>query len=314
MINILFTNAGRRTYLIEYALELKQQIRSINIFISDTTQKTAAMQVSNEVHSFLTPRVDMNEDKYVEILLDRCLEHNIKVIIPLMDFELPVLAKNKQLFEKEGIKIWVSEYETVINCLDKKKNYAFCKKNNVPIPESWFSFSEINMPVIKKKIQGSGSVGIQKIFPKEKFSFLENEDMLQLFIEGREIGMDILNDYNGNFVHACFREKILMRAGETDKAKSFNSEAFMEQAKIISKIFHHVGNMDLDLIETKRGDIYYIDFNPRFGGGYPFTHISGANYLKYIFEESMGLKPEVPTFGKSIFGMKGLKLYYYEDK
>lgn len=310
-MNILFTNAGRRTYLIDYALELKQENFDINIFVSDTTQQTAAMHVAKDIQSFLTPRVDANEDKYVELLLNHCIANNIKAIVPLMDFELPVLAKNKSLFEKNGIRIWVSEYETIMNCLDKKKNYSFCKKNSIPIPESWFSFSEVNFPVIKKKIMGSGSVGLQKVLPGDNFSFLDDEDMLQLYINGREIGMDIFNDYNGNFVHACFREKILMRAGETDKAKSFDSEIYMNHAINISKIFRHVGNMDIDFMETERGELFYIDFNPRFGGGYPFTHSSGPNYLKYIIEESMGLKPEQPTFKKSITGMKGLKLYYY---
>lgn len=312
-MNILLTNAGRRTYLVDFVLELKKQYKDINIFVSDTSLKTAAMFVSEDIKSIITPRVDSNEDKYIEILLDSCIKNNINVVIPLMDFELPSLSKNRGLFESNNIKVWVSDYDIIINCLDKKKNYFFCKKNNIPTPDSWFSKFNIDETIIKKKIIGSGSVGLQKISPNEEFSFIEDEDMLQSFISGREIGMDVFNDYNGNFVHACFREKILMRAGETDKAKSFDSEVYMEYAKKISKIFRHVGNMDVDFIETPESDIYFIDFNPRFGGGYPFTHLSGPNYLKYILEDSFGIKPEQPKFISSIIGMKGLKLYYYND-
>lgn len=310
-MNILFTNAGRRTYLIEYALDLKKQNFDINVFVSDSTYCTAAMYVSTDVKTFITPRVDENEEKYVESLLWNCINFNINVVIPLMDFELLILAKNKSLFEKNDIKIWISDFDTIINCLDKRKNYFFCEKNNIPIPRSWFTVSDISTPVIKKKIKGSGSVGMQKILPGESFSFLDDEDMLQEFINGREVGMDIFNDYNGNFIHACFREKILMRAGETDKAKSFDSQVFMTLAKSISETFRHIGNMDIDFIETESGEIFFIDFNPRFGGGYPFTHNSGPNYLKFIIEDGLGLAPCMPTFIKSITGMKGLVLHYF---
>ncbi len=312
-MNILFTNAGRRTYLIDYALELRRHYPDIVIFVSDTSSETASMHVSPDIESFLTPRVDEGEEKYINTLFEYCLKHKIKTIVPLMDFELPVLAKNKDKFSAAGIKVWVSNFDTIMTCLNKKDNFEFCIRNNIPVPKSWFRKQNINFPIIRKKILGSGSVGLETIVPGQEFTFLENKDMLQQFVEGREIGMDILNDYNCNFVDACFREKILMRAGETDKAYSFFSEKLYEKAKALSHIFKHRGNMDVDVIETLEGELFFIDFNPRFGGGYPFTHNSGANYLKYIVEESMGINPEKPSFKNSITGMKGLKLYFYED-
>ena len=311
-MNILFTNAGRRTYLIEYALDLIKQGYGINVFVCDTTSDTAAMHVSEDIKMFITPRVSDSEEKYFEILLQQCLENEIKLIIPLMDFELPVLAKNKSILENHGIKVWVSDYEFILNCLDKKRNVEFCKKNDIPMPKSYFKSEEIQYPLVKKKRQGSGSVGLE-IFQTEPdhLTFIEGEDMLQEFIDGKEMGMDIFNDYTGNYVHSCFREKLLMRAGETDKAKSFYDSVLEQEAKRISKLTGHVGNLDIDLIMTPKGEIHFIDFNPRFGGGYPFTHLSGANYIKYIIEESLGLQPQTPVFEQSITGMKGISLYMH---
>ena len=34
--------------------------------------------------------------------------------------------------------------------------------------------------------------------------------------------------------------------------------------------------MDLDLFKTDNG-YYILEMNPRFGGGYPFSHAAGAN-------------------------------------
>ena len=42
--------------------------------------------------------------------------------------------------------------------------------------------------------------------------------------------------------------------------------------------------------EDSKGKIYFIDFNPRFGGGYPITHLSGFNYLSALLNMSIGNK------------------------
>lgn len=38
-----------------------------------------------------------------------------------------------------------------------------------------------------------------------------------------------------------------------------------------------VGLVDVDIIAGSSGELFVIDVNPRFGGGYPFNHIAGAN-------------------------------------
>lgn len=313
-MKLLFTNAGRRTYLIEYAIELQKLNYDIEIFVCDTSVDTAAMHVSSEVNWFITPRVTENEHDYLNELLDKCTRNKIEMIVPLMDYELLTLAKHRKEFEETGIKLWLSDYEVIDICLDKRKNFEFCMNNGIPVPETWFFAKKLNTPVIKKKIFGSGSNGIEVIKPGYDYTFHENRDMIQSIIDGKEYGMDILNDYNGKYVHACIKEKISMRSGETDKAKVISDSLLEELAVKISSIFKHRGSMDIDFIKTNNNDVYFLDFNPRFGGGYPFTHASGANYLKYIVDISMGNPPEIPRIENYITGMKGLNLFYYENR
>jgi len=313
-MNLLFTNAGRRTYLIEYAFDLKSEGYDLNIFVSDTSYDTAAMHVHPEVHNIITPRVSGNEEEYFVELLTACKKHNIDVIIPLMDFELPVLSSKKAEFEKAGIMVWVSDKETITNCLNKKTNYNFCISNEILIPDTYFNLDNIEPPVVKKRILGSGSVGLEIVQEGAVSNFEPGVDLVQKLVEGKEYGMDILNSYEGKYVHYCIREKIAMRSGETDKAKTLESQELTNLAQHISSVFKHVGNMDIDFIKTESGEIYFIDFNPRFGGGYPFTHLSGANYLKFIVESSLRIENKYrPTFKKSITGYKGLKVFHNEN-
>ena len=86
---------------------------------------------------------------------------------------------------------------------------------------------------------------------------------MQEQIIGDEYGMDILNDLEGNFVHASFRKKLSMRAGETDKAITFFEEELWNLAISLSKVFRHIGNIDIDFIKENDTDkIFIIDINP----------------------------------------------------
>ena len=104
--------------------------------------------------------------------------------------------------------------------------------------------------------------------------------------------MDILNDFDGNFLHCLARKKISMRAGDTDKAEIISSKKFSNLAKKISSKLKHVGNLDIDFLVNKK-KIYVIDLNPRFGGGYPFTHEYGYNYIKALIELSLNNKKKI---------------------
>ena len=71
----------------------------------------------------------------------------------------------------------------------------------------------------------------------------------------------------------------------------------------------HIGNLDVDLI--KRGkDIYIIDLNPRFGGGYPATHLIGVNLLDVIIKLVAGedVEPEFNNYESNILVMKEVGL------
>ena len=149
---------------------------------------------------------------------------------------------------------------------------------------------------------------------KKKLSHLENKKILiQKFIKGTEYNLDILNDLSGKFVSCCIKKKILMRAGETDKCEVVHNKYIENFSKKISKSLMHIGNLDCDLIISKNKKIFLIDLNPRFGGGYPFTHLAGLNYLyslvRMFKKKSFKIKPKP----RCIVGMKGINISYIKS-
>lgn len=310
MIDLLFTNAGRRSYLIEYALELKNNGYPLQIHVSDADIYTAAFYATNDINILLTPRVENSEEGYLTILWNYCSEKKVDLVVPLMDFEIPLLARNKAAFEEIGTRLVVSNYDLVMKMLWKDSTEKLCDELGVNYPRSYFSLTDFDgcYPVIQKRVCGSGSIGQEIVYEESGlYNFVAGRDFLQKYIPGDEYGLDIFNDFNGNYVHSCCKKKILMRSGETDKAEIVCSDKFEELARYISYKLRHIGNIDVDLIVDDK--IYFIDFNPRFGGGYPFTHMAGCNYLKAILDLHMGIKPELPCKPKQLVGMKGIKIF-----
>ena len=142
-INLLFTNVGRRTYLVDFALALQKQGYPLKVFVSDVSKYTSGFWVSKKIKYFLTPLVNQDSSDYANSLLEQCKKNKINVIIPLLDFELPILSSRKNFFKDKGIEVIVSDYDVVDRCLNKKKSYYFCLENKIPVPESYFSINDI---------------------------------------------------------------------------------------------------------------------------------------------------------------------------
>lgn len=84
---------------------------------------------------------------------------------------------------------------------------------------------KISYPVFVKPVRGSASLAISKVNDKETIELLfahADNLMIQEFLDGQEIGADVYIDMlSGEVVSIFTKRKIVMRAGETDKAVSF---------------------------------------------------------------------------------------------
>jgi len=104
----------------------------------------------------------------------------------------------------------------------------------------------------------------------------ERNVMIQEFLRGQEYGLDIVCDLEGQYVTTFVKRKITMRAGETDRAETVDRPDIEAVGECIARQLGHVGNLDCDVFDTPNG-LFVLEMNPRFGGGYPFSHIAGAN-------------------------------------
>ena len=112
---------------------------------------------------------------------------------------------------------------------------------------------------------------------------------------GEEYGMDVINDLNGDYVCTFIKRKIRMRAGQTDQAVTVRDDRLEMIGQRIGEKLGHIGLLDCDAFTTKHG-CYVIDMNPRIGGGYPFSHIAGANLPAALVAWASGQAPNPAWF------------------
>jgi carbamoyl-phosphate synthase large subunit len=102
------------------------------------------------------------------------------------------------------------------------------------------------------------------------------------------------------------RRKVRMRSGETDKAVTVDPAPFAPVVARLGAALRPTGVVDLDLIRDREGLLWVIDVNPRFGGGYPFMHVAGADAPTYLLASALGLRPD-PALLRYEIGAVGAK-------
>lgn len=311
-MNILILSAGTRNKVIQY---FKKAFAGVGKVIA-TDCSNVAPAVYEADAFYQVPR--MTDEGYIDFILDICEKEKIKGVLSLIDPELSLLAKNKAEFEKIGVIVIGSDYELCECTLDKMcmfewlRVHGFNCANTYVDKEKFFDDVKngtIKYPVFVKPRKGSASTSISKVYDKETVELLfskYNDLIIQEYLDGVEIGADCYIDMiSGETVSIFTKKKLLMRAGETDKAVSIKEDKLFA---LIEKFIYEAGfkgQIDIDVFDVN-GKYYISEVNPRFGGGYPHAHECGCNHIELIKNNLAG-KPNIKNIGnyeENIYMMK----------
>ena len=323
-MNILFTCVGRRTYLLKY---FKENMSAEDKVVATDMQLSAPALQAADV-KLQVPAV--YDPQYIDITLNVCKERKIDALISLNDLELPILAENKAKFEEQGVKVIVSDPEVIDIAFDKYKTAQWVESIGLYAPKTFVTVAsakealakgEIAFPLFMKPRWGSGSIGLETIDDMEELDIYyqllmkkikktilatasvgDEYIMIQEKLTGNEFGLDVMNDLEGNNVAVSVKQKLAMRAGETDKAITVDLPKVREMGATIGRNLKHIGNLDVDIMQRANGDYCVLELNPRFGGGYPFSYEAGANLPKAILQWLKGEKVDSsilqPEYGR----------------
>lgn len=311
-MNFLILAAGTRNKVVQY---FKRTFEGSGIVVAtDASELGPAIYDADKY--YIVPHI--TTPGYIDVIIDICKKEMIKGVLSLIDPELSLLAAHKKKFEAVGTTVIGSSYDLCEMSLDKMQMYEWLKSHGYNCARSWMDKeeffkavenSEVTYPVFVKPYRGSASISISKVYDKETVNllFAHNENlMIQEFLNGQEIGADVYIDMiSGEVVSIFTKKKILMRAGETDKAVSFkNPELFTLIEKFVMEAGYR-GQIDIDIFEID-GEYYISEVNPRFGGGYPHAYEAGCNHMKLILNNLNGRVNEknIGAYDEDIYMMK----------
>lgn len=293
-MNILVASCGTRNKIIQY---LKKELAGNGKVVATDASPYAPALYEADVQ-VVVPRI--NEPGYIELIFDICKREKISGIFSLIDPELSLLASYAEEFKKIGVTIIGSNYELCEMALDKWQMYQWLTSHEYLCAKSYMDQKqffedvkneEAKYPVFVKPARGSASLSIAKADDQETVELLCKHTegmMIQEFLKGQEIGVDCYIDMiSGELISVFMKKKLIMRAGETDKAVSFfDSKLYDIVKKFVSETGYR-GQIDIDVFEID-GQYYISEVNPRFGGGYPHAYECGANHMQYIVNNLKG--------------------------
>ena len=308
-VNLLVLSCGTRNLLVRYFRNCFECV------VGTDCSHLAPALYECDAH-YIVP--EMNDRRYLQSIIDICESENITAILPLQEDELKLISESRCIFENIGVKVLVSNISVINLCRDKIAFYDFLCNNNMPTLKTWSNLDDFyrdltcnnaKFPVFVKPRFGMGSknTGIVKTLEDLQCRYKNTSGLLiQEYCDGEEYGADVYCDMiSGEVIDISIKKKIRMRAGETDKALSIKDS--MCDALIIKLVneLKPIGEIDIDIFK-KEGQYYISEVNPRFGGGFPHSYLSGMNVPMYIYSNLNGVTCDnhINDEKKQIYTMK----------
>jgi carbamoyl-phosphate synthase large subunit len=305
-LNILLTSAGRRNYLVQWFSQALARTGQGGATLVADCDLRAPAQVAADTFIQLPP---YRSADYVATLARECVRHEVSLLVPLNDYELSALAgEPAATLEAAGTRVLAPTHDIQRNIEDKYDFAGLVAAAAVAVPTTRLASDLLSTPrtwddlddhLVVKHRYGSGSSGLifcsrSNVEAHLHASALTAPDrsgrppsdgdqprydlvVVQNRIRGVEYGIDTITDFNGRHRACLARQKLSMRAGETDRAVTVDPQPFAQLSARIANAVGARGLIDVDAIVDETGKAWVIDVNPRFGGGYPFSHLAGAD-------------------------------------
>jgi carbamoyl-phosphate synthase large subunit len=312
----LISTGGRRVALVRL---FQQSLRTLNIegkvMTADITKLSSAYQAADS--SFYAPKFE--DPNFIPYMVRLCQENEIRVLVPTIDPELMLYANHIDKFKEVGTTVPISGPEAIRAGGDKVTTHEWLVEHGFPTPRQatvsqvMQAPDEWPFPFLVKQRHGSASIGVHIVRDQQELEVLtrDGEYIVQSIANGSEYTVDVYIDKQGNCRCAVPRLRIETRAGEINKGLTVRSEPLSSLAgRLCETLPGAFGVFNVQVFyDSELDKMAVIEFNPRFGGGYPLTHEAGAHYTQWLIEEIVRL----PLSANADTWRDGVVMLRYED-
>ncbi|MGH9227898.1 MAG: ATP-grasp domain-containing protein [Acidimicrobiales bacterium] len=303
-VTVLISSAGRRVELLRGFRRALEAVGAApgRVLATDCSWYSSAFHDADD--AFLVPRLD--DPDFVPRLIELCLKHDVDLIVPTIDTEMPLLVANRDQFDEIGTTIALSDRAVVAIAGDKQRTHDWLVAHGFPTvdqtapagaladPDAW------TFPLMVKPRFGSAGLGVGLVRDAEELALVARrghelgEIVVQRVAPGVEHTIDLLADRGGRCVCAVPRRRIEVRAGEVSKGVTVRSATLVNlAARLCEALPGARGALNVQVFVDGDVDepdnLAVIEINARFGGGFPLSLEAGADFPRWMLEELLGL-------------------------
>jgi len=296
-MSVLISSAGRRVALLE---AFRASVRDLGVgdarvLAADASEYSAAFHRADQ--GFVVPRCA--DESYIPTLLSLCEREGVRLVVPTIDPELPILAAHRHAFAAIGATVAVSGPDTVAIGSDKWMTHRWLREQGFPTvrqsdpgealarPADWAP------PLLVKPVRGSASIGVEVVGTRAELEVLaaRGDDLIvQSIAPGAEHTVDVYVAADGAVHGVVPRRRLETRGGEVSKGITVRSEPLIGLVTdLVARLPDAFGALNVQVFLDEADTSAVIEINARFGGGFPLTHAAGADYTRWLVEEVYGL-------------------------
>jgi len=292
-MNVLITSASRKVSLVKaFKLALEQEGGG-DVIAVDADRRSAALYFAD--YHYITP-LGLGDD-YLKSVLAICLKHDVNLIIPTRDEELPFFSNNRHLFLAT---IMIPSTETIRICQDKHLFVDACKQFNISIPKTYINENDYAFPIFVRPRTGKGSNQTHRVDSKDELWYVLKEiehPIIQEFIDAAEYTVDLFSDFSGKVLSVVPRRRLVVFGGESFVGKTVKNFPVIGASITLALALNLIGHNTIQCFDND-GDIQFIEVNPRYGGGASLGFAAGAPTPRYLVRLMLGrdVETEVGVF------------------
>jgi carbamoyl-phosphate synthase large subunit len=297
-LNVLITAASRRVPLVQAFRRALMSCGGGSVIVTDVNPLSPAIYAADRAY-----RVPMASDGgYVDEVLAICKAERVGLVVPTIDDELTSFARAAPAFLECGVLVAVSSAETTSVCNDK---YDTCRTLSAKGIAAAASFlpphlsPEPAFPLFVKPRFGRGSVGAYMIRNARELAFFVQyvaDPVVQEYLDGPEFTIDMLCDFSGRPLSVVPRERVVIRAGVTDRGRTSKDRRLMDLAVSCAAALPFAGPVNIQC-RMVNGSPIVFEINPRFSGGIPLTIEAGADFPRMLAQLALGRRV-APSIGR----------------
>lgn len=271
---ILVTGAGGGSGM--YAIKALKRSTAHTVVACDVSPHSAGLYLADR-HALVPAARD---PQFIPAVRRLIAEHGIDIVLPNVDEELLVFARNRTAL---GATVVVSDPDTIECCNDKlltmERLSAVC-----PCPRGGERFPCVLKPRISRGSKGVYVAGDSGEFALsmqllERQGYTRADVLVQEYLPGVEYTVDALCDGAGRLVVAVPRERLKTRGGISEAGRTVRHQGIIDSVAAITAALPFFGPINVQFREDSAGCPRLMEINPRCSGGLPIACAAGADIV-----------------------------------